>query len=46
MGMGLDIQTEGHHIAFAGGTGVLVYLDLVAHLVIDMVTREESARHF
>jgi NAD(P)H-flavin reductase len=32
-GMGLDIQNKGVHIAFAGGTGVLIFLDLVAHLL-------------
>ena len=33
MGKGLDIQREGVHIAFTAGTGCLVFLDLVAHLV-------------
>ena len=33
MGLGLDIRTEGTHIAFTAGTGVLVFLDLVAHLL-------------
>jgi hypothetical protein len=34
MGMGLDISKDGHNIAFTGGTGILVFLDLVAKLVI------------
>ena len=33
MGKGLDIQYEGVHIAFSAGTGCLVFLDLVAHLI-------------
>lgn len=33
-GKGLSIQSSGVHIAFAAGTGVLVYLDLVAMLIL------------
>lgn len=33
MGRGLDIQKEGTHIAFSAGTGILVFVDLVAHLI-------------
>ena len=33
MGKGLDIQAEGTHIAFSAGTGCLVFVDLVAHLI-------------
>ena len=33
MGKGLDIQPEGTHIAFSAGTGCLVFVDLVAHLL-------------
>lgn len=33
MGIGLDIQSTGTHIAFTGGTGCLVFVDLVAHLI-------------
>lgn len=33
MGQGLQIPTEGTCIAFTGGTGSLVFIDLVAHLV-------------
>ena len=34
MGMGLDINKNGHNIAFVGGTGILVFLDLVANIVL------------
>ncbi len=33
MGKGLDIKPEGTHIAFSAGTGCLVFIDLVAHLI-------------
>jgi hypothetical protein len=44
-GMGLDIQNKGVHIAFTGGTGVLIFLDLVAHLlrkIMGLLTLEEE----
>ena len=34
MGKGLQIKPTGVHIAFCAGTGVLVFLDLVAHLLV------------
>lgn len=34
MGRGLQMQPSGLHVAFCAGTGVLVFLDLVAHLLI------------
>ena len=33
MGKGLDIAKTGTHIAFTAGTGLLIFIDLVAHLV-------------
>ncbi|TNV80991.1 hypothetical protein FGO68_gene3814 [Halteria grandinella] len=33
MGKGLQVKSTGVHIAFTGGTGCLLFLDLVAHLV-------------
>ena len=36
MGMGLSINRNGHNIAFCGGTGVLVFLDLVAQICLQM----------
>ena len=32
--MGLSINTNGHNIVFTGGTGILVFLDIVAKLVL------------
>lgn len=34
MGRGLEPEKSGLHVAFCAGTGVLVFLDLVAHLLM------------
>jgi hypothetical protein len=34
IGMGIDVNTDGHNLIFAGGTGILVFLDIVAMMVI------------
>ena len=34
MGKGLQVEERGIHLAFCAGTGVLVYLDLVGHLIL------------
>ena len=34
MGKGLQIQPNGIHVAFCAGTGALVFLDLVSHILI------------
>lgn len=34
MGKGLNPSKNGKHVAYAAGTGVLVFLDLVAHLIL------------
>jgi len=36
-GLGLGIKPMGRHVAFAGGTGILVFIDLVAHLIIRLL---------
>ena len=33
LGKGLDLQRDGTHVAFVGGTGVLVFVDLIALLI-------------
>ena len=45
MGKGLSVQSEGIHIAFAGGTGTLTFIDLVAHLILEnlgLITTETT----
>ena len=37
MGKGLGIKPTGKHIALAAGTGILVFIDLVAHLILRLV---------
>jgi hypothetical protein len=34
IGKGCNFRKEGAHVAFAGGTGILVYLDIVARLLL------------
>ena len=34
MGKGLCIEPSGVHVAFCAGTGVLVFLDLLSHLLL------------
>ena len=34
MGKGLEMQSEGTHLAFCAGTGALVFIDLVSHLIV------------
>lgn len=42
MGKGLQIESQGTHVAFAAGTGVLVFVDLVAHLIISLLAKYEG----
>jgi len=37
MGKGLGIDQTGVHVAFTAGTGVLVFVDLVAHILIHLL---------
>ena len=34
MGTGLDVESTGLHVVFAAGTGILVFIDLIAHLIL------------
>lgn len=45
MGRGLGIQSTGTHVGFAAGTGCLVFIDLVAHLIrknLGLLSSEEN----
>jgi NAD(P)H-flavin reductase len=33
MGLGIDIRKDGHNVVFAGGTGILVFLDIVGLMI-------------
>ena len=37
MGCGLGIKAQGTHAAFAAGTGILVFVDLIAHIILRLV---------
>lgn len=39
MGIGLSLKPTGKHIAYTAGTGVLVFMDLVAYLLIKMIEK-------
>lgn len=45
MGRGLEIKNTGLHVAFCAGTGVLVFLDLVAHLLLRNVYLSREPEH-
>ena len=38
LGKGLGLKKEGHYVAYAAGTGVLVFIDLVAHLILRLIS--------
>jgi hypothetical protein len=37
MGVGIGLHSKGKHIAYTAGTGVLVFMDLVAYLLIKVI---------
>ena len=39
IGKGLQVHATGKHIAFTTGTGVLPFLDLIAHLILKLLER-------
>lgn len=36
MGLGIDLKLNGHNIVFTGGTGILVFLDVVAKMILTL----------
>lgn len=34
MGKGLNLDLNGHNVAYSAGTGVLVFIDLVGQLIL------------
>ena len=39
MGPGINLKGTGKHVAITAGTGVLVFMDLVAHLLIRLIEK-------
>ena len=46
LGAGLELQPTGTYVGFAAGTGVLVFLDLVAHLILRLVANNGEINIF
>lgn len=47
LGKGLGIRPSGVHMAFTAGTGILVFVDLVAHLIrknLNLLPTEEHSQ--
>jgi len=44
MGKGLQIRSSGIHVAFCAGTGALVFLDLVSHLLLKNCYEHEGKK--
>lgn len=40
MGKGLNPVQGGRHVAYAAGTGVLVFMDLVGHMILKLVAEQ------
>jgi hypothetical protein len=37
MGLGMGFNNHGKYVAFAAGTGILVFMDLIAHLILRLL---------
>ena len=46
MGLSLGILPEGKHVAFSAGTGILVFIDLIAHLILRLIQLNMSIKFF
>ena len=44
MGRGLEVEKTGLHVAFAAGTGALVFLDIVSHLMLRNAIRRNKIK--
>ena len=43
MGLGLDVDKDGHNVVFTGGTGILVFLDIVAMIALQHTAEDYMA---
>ena len=46
VGTGLELETSGTYVVFAAGTGILVFIDLVAHLILRLVANNGEINIF
>ena len=45
-GLGLSSETKGLHMIFAAGTGILVFVDLIARLLLSNIGILPNDQHF
>ena len=43
MGLSLNVQQEGTHIAFAAGTGILPFIDIIGHLILSLASEGSAS---
>ena len=36
MGLSLGLQSNGTHVAYAAGTGILPFIDIIGHLILSL----------
>ena len=46
MGLALGVLPNGKHVAFTAGTGILVFIDLIAHLILRLLSQNPSLNVF
>ena len=46
LGTGLELETSGTYVVFAAGTGMLVFIDLVAHLILRLIANNGEINIF
>jgi len=46
LGTGLELETNGTYVVFAAGTGILVFIDLIAHLILRLVANNGEINVF
>jgi hypothetical protein len=44
LGRGLNVKPKGKYVAFAAGTGILVFLDLVAHIIMRIASENGGSK--
>jgi hypothetical protein len=42
MGLALGFLPSGKQVAFTAGTGILVFIDLIAHLILRLLSQNPS----
>lgn len=45
LGKGLEVQPTGTYVAYAAGTGILVFIDLIGHLILSIADKFEGTNY-